>query len=70
MIRNTLQELSYITRIFDLETEFPLLLLFANAGFAMTADDTSIPTAAIARIARVVVFVIFVVVFILLYSFR
>jgi hypothetical protein len=56
--------------MFDLETEFPSLLLFASAGFATAVDDTSIPTAAIARIARVVVFVIFVVVFILLYSFR
>ena len=38
-----------------------MLLLLANAGFVMTADDTIIATAAIARIAKVVVFVIFVV---------
>jgi hypothetical protein len=47
--------------------EFPLLP-FANAGFAIAVDGTSIPTAAIVSIAKVVVFVIFGT-FILLYSF-
>jgi hypothetical protein len=49
----------------DLETEL-LLLLFANAGFAIVIDDTINPTAAIARIAKVVVFVIVFDVFIML----
>ena len=40
----------------DLETE--LLLLLANAGFAIAVDDTIIPTAAMASIANIVVFVI------------
>jgi hypothetical protein len=48
----------------DLETE--LLLLLANAGFAIAVDDTIIPTAAIAIIANVVVFVIVFDVFIML----
>ena len=47
----------------DLETE--LLLLLANAGFAIAVDDTIIPTAAIASIANVVVFVIFDVIIVL-----
>jgi hypothetical protein len=55
------------SRISDLETEFPLLLL-ANAGFAIAVGYTIIPTTAIASIAKIVVFVIFVV-FIMLYSF-
>jgi len=49
----------------DLETE--LLLLLANAGFAIAVDDTIIPTAALASIANIVVFVIVFDVFIMLY---
>jgi hypothetical protein len=52
------------SRMSDLETE--LLLLLANAGFAIAVDDTIIPTAAIAIIANVVVFVIVFDVFIML----
>jgi hypothetical protein len=50
----------------DLETE--LLLLLANAGFAIAVDDTIIPTAAIASIANEVVFVIVFDVFIMFQS--
>jgi hypothetical protein len=52
----------------DLETEL-LLLLLANAGFAIAVDDTINPTAAIASIAKVVVFaIVFSDVFIMLWS--
>jgi uncharacterized membrane protein len=44
----------------DLETE---LLFLANAGFAIAADATINPTAAIASIAKIVVFAVFIMFF-------